>query len=172
MFWAGLLGSSVAEAQEGQAVPLPRVGWSATQHLDLDLDGGFAWDLTRSQPVGFGRVRVGVLSLRAPLDDPMASPLLISLGATYGLSSISLAELGLEAEIAHVKTGFWFQTGAAVDVLHLGPVWRLGAGWSFIGVEAQRRLLVRDDPSQTTGGFVLGAKLRLPLGGLLMALTR
>ncbi|MEM1031764.1 MAG: hypothetical protein AAGN82_15540 [Myxococcota bacterium] len=135
---------------------------------DIDLDGGVARALEPEAWIGFGRLRLGVLTWIEP-STPVASPVLVSVGATYGLSSFSPAEVGVETELLHLGSGFWFQGAGAVDLVDPGPVWRVAAGWSVLGVEVQNRTFPDDDrlPSDPSRTFVIGGKLRAPIGPLL-----
>lgn len=165
-----------SDAEPTPPTPAPVVRQPTRDHVvqllpDIDLDGGVGYAFAPERVVGFGRLRLGLLTWMEPAN-PLNSPLLISVGATYGLSSFSYAELGVETELLHLKTGFWFQGAGAVDLVNPGPVWRLAAGWSVFGVEAQRRTFPRDVqlPGDAAETFVVGGKLRAPIGPLLKLL--
>ncbi|HHH10964.1 MAG TPA: hypothetical protein ENK23_02685, partial [Sorangium sp.] len=87
----------------------PRHDTILSYYLDLDIDGGLSWEISGDRAVGLGRVRVGLLTMMQVRNRPAESPILMSLGATYGLSVFSPAEVGVEMEITHLKTGFWGQ---------------------------------------------------------------
>jgi len=158
--------------QELDASPSrPATGATIELRPDIDVDGGVGYAFAPGEVAGFGRARFGVLTWIEPRN-PREGPLLISLGATYGLSNYSFAEVGVEVEITSLTHGWWVQSGAAVDVLDPGPVWRLGVGWSVVGVEVQRRTIPREDllPNEAAETFIIGGKLRAPIGPLLKLL--
>jgi hypothetical protein len=120
---------------------------------DLNLEGGWGRAFgDASRPVGFGRVRGGVLWVHEPW--------YTSVGLFYDLSSFTPATFGIQTEQMQLTSGLWVQAGAGVDV-QPRPMVMAGLGWSIFGVEIQYRDFgsVRD---VNTGAAVYGT-LRVPV---------
>jgi hypothetical protein len=87
-------------------------------------------------------------------------PVFLSLGATYELSNLSAATIGVQGEWMNLEVGVWGQAGPIFDVAHGGrPGVMAALGWSIFGVEVQGR-------DMQDAGFVgaIYAKLRIPIG--------
>jgi hypothetical protein len=120
---------------------------------DANIDGGIG-RVVSSPPetVGLLRVRAGVLVIR--------DPSFFAIGATYELSHLSAATLGIQGEYLHLESGFWAQVGPLVDVADKAKLGFMAAiGVSLIGIEYQGR-----DYNAYGYASVLFAKVRIPLG--------
>ncbi len=120
---------------------------------DANIEGGIG-RVVSSPPetTGLLRARAGVLLIR--------DPSFFAFGATYELSHLSAATLGLQAEYLHLESGAWAQIGPLVDVADHAKLGFMGSlGISVIGVEYQGR-------NYNAYGYasVVFAKLRIPLG--------
>jgi len=138
--------------------------------LDLNFEGGMGWLAEPDKITGFGRGRVGLLVALERLRTPMRSPLFVAVGATYELSDRSLATVGLQTEIIHQSTGFWFQAGPLVDLTRPEPGLMASVGWSLLGVEVQRRLFddLRTPEGKLTSTGIYG-KIRVPISIIMRA---
>ena len=120
---------------------------------DANIDGGIGRVFDPGETTGLLRVRAGVLFIR--------DPHFLALGATYELSHLSAATLGIQGEYLHLESGVWLQAGPLLDVGSNKPRfgWMGSLGWSLLGVEYQGR-------DYNGNGYVSAvfAKLRIPLG--------
>lgn len=131
---------------------------ATTWDMNLDLGYGRVF----SDPghwSTFGRVRAGVLHVH--------DTLYFALGATYDVSSLTPATFGVQGEVLHLESGFWFQLGGFVGTPGAHPGAMAAAGVSLIGIEAQARGY---DDLGTVGAVYL--KVRVPVGIIAYALSR
>jgi hypothetical protein len=120
---------------------------------DLNLEGGWGRAFgDSSRPVGFGRVRGGVLWVHEPWYS--------SAGLFYDFSSFTPATFGVQIEQMHLTTGLWVQVGGGVDV-QPRPMVMAALGWSLFGAELQYRDFgsVRD----VNAGVAIYATVRIPV---------
>ena len=138
--------------------PAPAVGNQMLKRYtswDANIEGGVGRVLTGpGETTGLVRARAGVLFIR--------DPSFFAVGATYELSHLSAATVGIQAEYLNLESGFWGQIGPLLDVAaERNP--RLGfmasAGISVFGVEYQGR-----DYNAYGFSSAIFAKLRIPLG--------
>jgi hypothetical protein len=147
-----------AAAPPGATMAAPAVGNQMLKRYtswDANIEGGVGRVLTGpGETTGLVRARAGVLVIR--------DPSFFAVGATYELSHLSAATLGVQAEYLNLESGFWGQIGPLVDVAAERNV-RLGfmasAGISVFGVEYQGR-----DYNSYGFSSAIFAKLRIPLG--------
>ncbi|MBM4377011.1 MAG: AgmX/PglI C-terminal domain-containing protein, partial [Deltaproteobacteria bacterium] len=141
-----------------------RLGHSLGPRLrfDLNVEGALGALADGARLSGFGRVRAGLLFTHESGTDPEASPIFLMAGATYEASDLSPVTLGLQSEIVHVKSGFWGQLGALVDVTRPEPGWTAGFGWSLFGAELQRRRYEHEDGTLRSD-FAFYGKVRVPV---------
>lgn len=137
--------------------------------LDLDVSGGggYFWGEGVGRPVGFGKIRGGVMYATWPY--------IYSIGATFESNNLSPLAWGLQAEVTHIGAGIWLQLGGMVD-------WKarfagtLAVGWSVFGIEAQLRgykdVLPEAVPSDFGYGVAILGKVRVPIGVILYVLSR
>jgi len=94
---------------------------------DGNIEGGIGRVLSPGETVGLLRARAGVLVIR--------DPAFYALGATYELSHLSAATLGIQGEFLHLESGFWAQIGPLLDVASAKPHagWMGSFGVSIIG---------------------------------------
>ncbi len=174
--------ASTANADAPPTTPAPtttvtrRLGHSfgKTDRFELSVEGGIG--AYRDGPLrdasrlaGFGRIRAGLLRIFESRFDPDASPIFVSVGATYEASNLSPATLGLQTELVHVSSGLWGQFGGLVDVTRLEPGWMGALGWNVFGAEVQRRRYAHDD-GVVQSDWALFGKLHIPVTLLIDAL--
>jgi hypothetical protein len=120
---------------------------------DANIEGGVGRVFSPGETVGLLRARAGVLFIR--------DPIFYALGATYELSHLSAATLGIQGDFLHLESGFWAQAGPLLDVAAPHPRlgWMGSVGVSLIGVEYQGR----DYNGYGYSSAIFG-KVRIPLG--------
>ena len=120
---------------------------------DANIEGGVGRVLNGpGETTGLLRVRAGVLVIR--------DPSFFALGATYELSHLSAATLGIQGEYLNLESGVWGQIGPLVDVADNAKLGFMAAiGLSVVGVEYQGR-----DYNSLGYSSVIFAKVRIPLG--------
>lgn len=151
--------SASTEPRRDSVTPLPRslridepvrVGW------DLSLEVGLGVGLPNPRVLPMGRARAGVLVYRYPW--------YVMAGATYEISPLSLASVGLQGELIHLGSGLWAQLGGSLSIA-ARPGVMAALGWSLFGVEAQWR-----DQTGAAPDWLLLAKLRVPIELVVMAI--
>jgi hypothetical protein len=120
---------------------------------DANIEGGIGRVLNGpGETTGLLRARAGILVIR--------DPNFFAVGATYELSHLSAATLGVQGEYLNLESGFWGQIGPLVDVAEGGKLGFMASiGVSLIGVEYQGR-----DYNAYGFSSVIFAKVRIPLG--------
>ncbi len=145
--------AAVVALNPGAGIHERRTTW------DANVEGAFGATLaTPARASGFGRARLGVLHIR--------DSLYLSAGFTFEASDRIPATFGVQGEALHLETGFWFQTGALLDV-RPRPGFMASVGWSVLGFEFQYRDYETLGPTAAVYG-----KLRIPVRIIALALER
>ena len=162
MFRAAAICAAATFSTQGYAQELWKPGLQSAE-LDINVEGAVGEAVERNKTYGFGRIRVGALTMFNG-STPQDPPIYFTAGGTVQFSDISPVSIGAQGEIMHIGTGLWLQAGGFVDVMTPGPGLALSAGWSVLGAEAQYRFVDKDkEPDMPRADWVLYGKLRVPI---------
>jgi hypothetical protein len=135
--------------------------------FEASLEGALGTLIGPTELSGFGRARLGATFVVDP-SDPRVSPVFITLGATYEASDLTPASVGIQAELTHLGSGFWFQGGALMDVANPAPGFMLAVGLSVVGIEMQ----AREHDERDENVLAVYGKLRLPISMIVRAVLQ